>query len=76
MALKYFDNYISKVDAPQLLKKLLSPPITISQYMTALDAAVGMRDKEWIKELLNNDKFKYETNAYLSELREQANKMI
>ena len=76
LALKYFDNYISKVDAPQLLKKLLRTPITISQYMTALDAAVGMRDKEWIKELLNNDKFKYETNAYLSELREQANKMI
>ena len=76
LALKYFDNYVSKLDDPKLLKELLRNPITISQYMTALDAAVRLRDKEWIKDLMNNEQFKNESSAYLSELREQANKLI
>lgn len=76
LALKYFDNYISKVNDLKLLKELIRNPITISQYMTALDAAIGLRDKDWIKDLMNNERFKNETNAYLCELKEQANKMI
>lgn len=76
LALKYFDSYISKVNDKEQLKKLLRNPNTISQYMTAFDAAVGLKDKDWIKELMNNERFKNERSAYLSELREKANKLI
>lgn len=76
LALKYFDSYISRIDDPGMLKDLLWNPFTLSQYMTALDAAVGSRDKDWIKSLMNNEKFKNETNAFLNELKEKANKMI
>ena len=44
--------------------------------MTALDAAVEQGDRNWIEELMNDEKFKNESNPYLNELREQANKMI
>ena len=76
LALKYFDNYISKVDNPKLLKELLGNPVTISQYMTALDAAVELGDKDWIKVLMYNERFKNETSVYLSELRDRAFKLI
>lgn len=76
IALKYFDSYLPKVDDKNLLRELLRSPLTISQYMTALDAAVEMKDNDWIKALLSNERFKGETNAYLNELRGQANKMI
>lgn len=76
LALKYFDSYIAKVDDKDLLKYLLRKPLTIPQYMTALDAAVEQRDRNWIEGLLNDEKFKNESNPYLNELREQANKMM
>lgn len=76
LALKYFDSYISKVDDKNLLKYLLRKPLNIPQYMTALDAAVEMRDRNWIEELINDEKFKNESNPYLNELREQANIMM
>ncbi len=76
LALKYFDSYIAKVDDKDLLKYLLRKPLTIPQYMTALDSAVEQRDRNWIEELINDEKFKNESNPYLNELREQANKMM
>ena len=76
LALKYFDSFISKVDNPKLLKELLRNPVTISQYMTALDAAVSLKDIDWIKGLMQNEQFVNEKSPYLSELKEQANKMI
>ena len=76
LALKYFDSYISKVDDSKLLKELLRNPVTISQYVTALDAAVSLRDKDWLKGLMQNEQFANEKSPYLSELKEKANKMI
>ena len=76
LALKYFDNYMPKVDDLKLLKELLGNPVSISQYMTALDTAVELKDKDWIKELMSNERFKNETSAYLNELRGLANKLI
>ena len=76
LALKYFDNYVSKVDDKNLLRSLLREPLTITQYMTALDAAVELKDKHWMKELMIDERFKNEQNPYLNELRKQVNKMI
>ena len=76
LALKYFDSYISKVTDKSLIKALLTNPLTMSQYMTALDTAISLRDVEWIKVLIINVKFTSESNPYLNELRDLANKMI
>lgn len=76
LALKYFDNYISKVEDKLLIKDLLKNPFTISQYMTALDTAVSTGDRDWIKDLLGNEVFANEKNPFLNELKEKANKMI
>ena len=76
LALKYFDSYISKINDKGVLKHLLSKPSTISQFMTALDAAVTDKDKVWIAELLSENKFLAVNNAYIKELLEQAKKMI
>ena len=76
LALKYFDSYISKVTDKSLIKALLTNPLTMSHYMTALDTAISLRDVEWIKVLIINVKFTSESNPYLNELRDLANKMI
>ncbi len=76
LVLKYFDSYIPKVKDIELLHHLLRSPRTIVQYMTALDAAVEQKDKHWIKQLLSDERFKNDTNPFLNELKEQANKMI
>ncbi len=76
LALKFFDSYIPKVAERSLLKDFLQHPLTMVQYMTALDAAVSMRDVEWIRGLIFNEKFASESNPYINELRNLANKMI
>lgn len=76
LALKFFDNYVSKIEDKAVLKSLLDNPITISQYMTALDAAVMTKDKEWAASLLAKEQFKNVANSYVKELKEQALKMF
>lgn len=76
LVLKYFDSYVPRIEDKELLRHLLRKPRTMVQYMTALDAAVGQKDKGWIMELMNDEGFKNESNPYLNELRELANKMI
>lgn len=75
LALKYFDSYISKVNNNELLKCLLKKPLTTIQYMTALDAAISTRDKDWITDILSNEQFK-KSNPYVTELEEKAKKII
>lgn len=76
IVLKYFDNYISKVRDVELLRHLLEKPRTAVQFVTALDAAVNRKDKEWIKELLALEEFQNGAPLYVKELLDQANKMI
>ena len=76
LVLKYFDSYISKVDDIEVLRILLEKPRTITQYMTALDAAVKGKDKEWIRTLMTYEEFQKNAPGYVQELLNQANKMI
>ena len=76
LALKFFDNYISKVNDKALLKQLLVTPKTSVQYMTALDTAVSSKDKEWLLTLLKFDEFQTDATPYVKELLEQAKKLI
>lgn len=76
LILRYFDNYISKVCDNNLLKTILKKPLTITQYMTVLDAAVTAKDKDWIIDILSNEQFQDETNPYVRELKEKAKKIM
>ena len=76
LVLKYFDNYISKVNDKALLKELLIIPRTSVQYMAALDSAVSSKDKEWILSLLKLVEFQTNATPYVKELLEQAQKLI
>ena len=76
LVMKYFDNYVSKVRDRELLKHLLKKPKTINQFMTALDAAVVDKDKEWIKTLMEENVYLANANSYIKELLEQAAKII
>ena len=72
---KYFDSYISKVKDTELLKQLLRRPMTMVQYMTALDTAVTEKDKDWVNSLMHNELFRDLNHPYLKELIEKANKL-
>lgn len=76
LVLKYFDNYISKVNDKALLKKLIIEPRTSVQYLTALDTAVSNKDKEWTLALLKLVEFQTNTSPYVKELLKQAKKLI
>ena len=76
VVLKYFDSYISKVSDTELLRNLLAKPRTMTQFMTALDAALNGKDKEWLKSLLACEEYQVNAPAYVKELLEQAKKMI
>jgi hypothetical protein len=77
LVLKYFDSYIPKVNDPNLLKVLLKKPVTIIQYMTALDAAVSVKDKKWIAELqVFKEHFQSEANPYVRDLENKAKYML
>lgn len=73
---KYFDSYISKVSDVELLRNLLAKPRTMTQFMTALDAALNGKDKDWLKSLLTCEEYQVNAPAYVRELLEQAKKMI
>ena len=75
LALKYFDSYITRIEDKNLLRHLLGNPRTLVQYMTALDAAISDRDKEWARSLLQSNLFSEINSPYLKELREQAEKI-
>lgn len=75
IVLKYFDSYIPKVEDKELVKHLLRRPRTIAQYMTALDTAVNLKDKNWAMSLLQMEQFRDSTNPYLNELKKQVEKM-
>ena len=76
LVLKYFDNYVSKVNDKELLRYLLAKPMTKTQFMTALDAAVDKKDKEWIQSLLDYKEYQADASAYVRELLVKAEKMI
>lgn len=76
VVLKYFDSYISKVKDVELLRNLLKRPGTITQYVTALDAAINAKDKEWIMALQGYEEFQESSPAYVKEMLEQAKKII
>ncbi len=73
LVLRYFDNYVSKIDDKDELRELLWKPITTPQYMTALDTAVTAKDREWVVNLLKIEEF---DNPYIRELKEQAKKNL
>ena len=76
IVLKYFDSYIPKVQDVKLLKHLLLRPSTMAQYVTALDTAVNVKDKEWIRSLLGFEAFQNDIPVYVRELLDQAKKII
>jgi predicted phosphodiesterase len=76
MVLKYFDSYVSMINDVNVLKRLLQNPVTLPQYMTALDAAVSCKDSKWLKRLLNNEKYKDEKYPLVVELRRRAQQMV
>lgn len=76
LLLKYFDSYISKIEDNKFLKIILQPPLTITQYMIALAAAVSTKDKDWVTSLLSNEQFQDEHNSYIRELKEKARKIM
>lgn len=73
LALRYFDSYVSKIDNKGELRELLWRPITMPQYMTALDTAVAAKDKEWVVNLLALEEF---DSPFIRELKVQAKKLL
>lgn len=76
LVLKYFDSYISKVEDNKLLKNMLKPPLTIIQYMVALNAAVSCKDADWITYLLSEVQIQDKSNSYVKELEDKAKKIV
>lgn len=76
LVLRYYDNYISQVDDANFLKTMLQRPMTIIQYMKALDAAIEIKDKVWIRNLLSNELFKDDRTPYILELKKKAQMMF
>lgn len=76
LVLKYFDSYISKVEDNKLLKNMLKPPLTIIQYMVALNAAVSCKDADWITYLLSEVQIQAKSNSYVKELEDKAKKIV
>ena len=76
IVLKYFDSYVSMIGNTLTLKRLLANPVSVTQYMVALDSAVINKDVEWIKRLLEIDCFKDCTELYVRDLRAKAFKIL
>lgn len=73
LVLRYFDSYVIKIDDKCALRELLWRPITMPQYMTALDTAVAAKDREWMANLLAIEEF---DSPFIRELKGQAKKLL